>query len=276
MVSEGASTIRKDIQDVKEHLLKVHEEGKRKNLYRKLLWAGTLAALLIAATLAALSLFAIGTGHQGRPTSRDVAFGALSLASGVLVALGLGYRLVRSKLAQYELERRTAEYRESIRVLTSMMSSSEDLAVLKRYREDIAVVIEDYRTTAGHYRRVHNWFQSFVIIGSIVTTSVTSAAGQITAFRVVAPIISIIVGIAAGMTGYFKFRERSLNLQQTADDIEHEYNAVELRIEGYRRAPDEREALIDFAEKVERLKDEQRKREQQLEQPPESSQHQGY
>jgi hypothetical protein len=72
------------------------------------------------------------------------------------------------------------------------------------------------------------------------------------------------------MTGYFKFRERSMNLQQAADDLEQEYKAVELGIRPYRTFDREEDRLVEFAERAEHIKDQQRKREQQLEQPPEA------
>ena len=59
-----------------------------------------------------------------------------------------------------------------------------------------------------------------------------------------------------------------MNLRQTADAIEHEYNAAELGIRRY-KALGYDEALTLLAEEVECLREEQRKREQQLEQPPE-------
>ncbi|HEX6481763.1 MAG TPA: SLATT domain-containing protein [Ktedonobacteraceae bacterium] len=83
----------------------------------------------------------------------------------------------------------------------------------------------------------------------------------------IAPVISIVVAISAGVTAYFKYKERSFNLQQTADAIEQEYVAVDLGI-GYYKGKQQQEALELFAERVELLKDEQKKREQQLEQPP--------
>jgi hypothetical protein len=72
------------------------------------------------------------------------------------------------------------------------------------------------------------------------------------------------VSISAGFTGYFKYRERSFNQQQTADAIAREAKAVELGIGDY--AVPEEEALKMFAQKVEDLKEEQRKKELQLEQ----------
>jgi hypothetical protein len=60
-----------------------------------------------------------------------------------------------------------------------------------------------------------------------------------------------------------------MNLRQTADAIEHEYNAAELGIRTYKKLSRE-DALTALAEQVEWLREEQRKREQQLEQPPET------
>lgn len=71
------------------------------------------------------------------------------------------------------------------------------------------------------------------------------------------------------MTGYYKFRERSMNLQQAADDLEQEHKAVELGIRAYRKVKSD-ERLVEFAERAEGIKDVQRKREQQLEQPPDA------
>jgi hypothetical protein len=85
--------------------------------------------------------------------------------------------------------------------------------------------------------------------------------------------VSLVVGISAGFTGYFKYRERSFNLQQTADAIERQYHMVELRV-GRHRGKTETDAYSDFANEVEWLREEQNKRQQQLEQPPDVKQEQ--
>jgi hypothetical protein len=74
------------------------------------------------------------------------------------------------------------------------------------------------------------------------------------------------VGISAGFMGYFKFRERSFYLQQTADAIEQALNASELSIFRYGGLEDDA-TLQQLVEEVETLKAEQRKREQSLDQP---------
>ncbi|KIQ63904.1 hypothetical protein TR51_22015 [Kitasatospora griseola] len=83
--------------------------------------------------------------------------------------------------------------------------------------------------------------------------------------------LSATVSISAGVITYFKFRERSMNLQQTADALDMEIQSLNLGIRRYKRLPPE-DAAACFAEEVERLKEEQRKKELQLEQPPEAQQ----
>lgn len=74
------------------------------------------------------------------------------------------------------------------------------------------------------------------------------------------------LAFATAVTGYFKFRERAYNLQQTADQVEQHATAFDLGIAPYADA-DAAVNLERFAENVETLRMEQRKREQQLEQP---------
>jgi hypothetical protein len=140
---------------------------------------------------------------------------------------------------------------------------------LERYIDLVPKTIKQYRNDANGYRRTANIFQMIIIIGSILATSATSALGfgLWDTLKWIAPVISIIVAISAGFIAYFKFKERSFNLQQTADAIEQELMAAVLGI-SYYKGKQQQEALELFAERVELLKDEQKKREQQLEQPP--------
>jgi hypothetical protein len=185
----------------------------------------------------------------------------LSLVASVLCTLSVDDALKRQRAELTKLK----EERKAILSAGSMGVA----AVQRRYREDVLSFIEEYREEAKRNRRVHNVLQSIIIVGSLVTTSVTSAIGQRSEFKWLAVAISISVGISAGFTGYFKFRERAMNQRQTADAIEHEYNAAELGIRRY-KGVDEQDALALLAEEVEWLREEQRKREQQLEQPPEA------
>ena len=146
----------------------------------------------------------------------------------------------------------------------------KSLTPLEKYLEEMPETINNFRSESNNYRDKANFYQILIIVCSVLTTSVSSAVGigLNNVLRWIAPIFSIMVTISAGFTAYFKFREKSFNLQQTADAIEQEYVAVGLGI-GYYKGKQPQEALQLFAERVELLKDEQKKRQQQLEQPPE-------
>ena len=134
------------------------------------------------------------------------------------------------------------------------------------YRADITVFVEQYQQDGEKYRKRHNRLQSLVIIGSLSTTTVAALGDSIPGFRWMTVGLSLIVGLATGFMGYFKFRERSFYLQQTADQIEYEANAMVLGVGDYRGHP-RAEALALLVERVETLRNEQRRRQQQLDQP---------
>jgi hypothetical protein len=136
------------------------------------------------------------------------------------------------------------------------------------YRESIQSEIHEFRGESKYYRRIHNYFQAVIIVGALATSTLSSLAVELVQFRWAAAICGFLVGVSAGFTGYFKFKERSSSLQETADSIEQETNAVRLGIGRY-RSLDAGIALGEYVEEVEKLKIEQRKREQNLEQPPE-------
>lgn len=143
---------------------------------------------------------------------------------------------------------------------------------LRIYREASLDLIDQYRKGAATNRRVHNFFQIIIITGSIVTSTLAAMnEGSNLVLRIITSALSALVGISAGITGYFKFRERGYNLQSTADDIEKHYNASQFMLDDYAGTDpsqplSEQERLRMFARFVERLKEEQRKRELQLEQ----------
>jgi len=74
--------------------------------------------------------------------------------------------------------------------------------------------------------------------------------------------------ISNGFMGYFKYKKRSFYLQQAADAIETEWKAIEVGVGKYKDADDESARLELFVDEVHRLKSEQKKRQQSLEQPP--------
>ncbi|QQM40930.1 DUF4231 domain-containing protein [Streptomyces liliifuscus] len=141
----------------------------------------------------------------------------------------------------------------------------------RSYREAIPALLDDYRRGAEKYRTRHNWFQIAVIVGSILTSVATTAAAEQGFWSWLAVALSSVVSVSAGIISYFKFRERSMNLQQTADSVDQEIQAFTLGIRRYKNLNAD-QAAAEFAEEIERIKEEQRKKELQLEQPPEAQQ----
>lgn len=136
------------------------------------------------------------------------------------------------------------------------------------YRDGVPTEIDRYRRESTYYRRVHNFLQAIIIVGALAGSTLTSLLQSVPALRWFAVGTTFAVGVAAGFTGYFKFRERSFYLQQTSDAIDQELSAVGLGIGRY-KGKEEDVAITEFTEQVELLKVEQRKRQQQLEQPSE-------
>ncbi|MFI8348047.1 DUF4231 domain-containing protein [Streptomyces sp. NPDC085596] len=139
------------------------------------------------------------------------------------------------------------------------------------YREEVTTAIEQYQADSRKYRRIHNSLQTLIMIGSASTTTIAAldTGKELTWQSVTLTGISFAITVAAMFTGYYKFRERSYFLQQTADAIEEEANAVRLGIGPYREFGEDREdeALKLFTQRVEDHRNEQRRRQQQLDQP---------
>ncbi|MEU3457750.1 DUF4231 domain-containing protein [Micromonospora sp. NPDC006766] len=197
----------------------------------------------------------------------------------VLVYVICGTSLLVSPVLAYWQYKRTRATRIRIRKLHVVRrriladTSSGDqadsaLPAQKRYRDDIPDLISQFREDASNTRRVHNRLQSIIIVGSVVTSAIATASVAYSYARWVTVGASMLVGLAAGFMGYYKYHERSFNSQQTADAIEREYEAVELRVGSY-AGLGEKAAYALFAANVERLRDEQNKRQQQLDQPVE-------
>lgn len=138
------------------------------------------------------------------------------------------------------------------------------------YKEDAYGEIDQMRSESNGYRRVNNSLQGVLIIGSLAATGVAGLTAEVPILRWVTLGLTFLVGISSGFMGYFKYKERSFYLQQTADAIENEWEAVEILVGRYKRCDTEEEALAEFVEEVHRLKSEQKKRQQNLEQPPDA------
>jgi hypothetical protein len=203
---------------------------------------------------------------------RDITYGqVVGFAATLIAVVAWAYvqyrrvRVTRLGVKRLQLVLRTLKEDQQRR---NVADADLVLAHQRRYRDDIPDVVQQYRDDANRYRKVHNRLQSVVIIGSVVTSALTTASVSFADVRWTAVGVSAVVGLSAGFTGYFKYRERSFNLQQTADAIERHYEMVELRVGPYSNK-NEPDAYSLFANIVEGLRDDQNKRQQQLDQPAE-------
>jgi hypothetical protein len=256
--------------DVEQRIIDVETKIAEYRFSRRVAKSVAFAAPpLIGGGIAAGNIF----GDFSKPGSGQVAMN-VSLG-GLLAILFIGSIL---SLNDYrgQLRKHEASFRKLLAEKASLQYSSDANNSIpdafRNYLETVPRLRDDYRSGAQRYRNRHNRFQITVIVGSILTSVASTASAQ-GAWSWIAVALSAAVSVSAGVISYFKFRERSMNLQQTADSIELEIQAFTLRINHYSasRLPPE-EAAQRFAETIEQIKDEQRKKELQLEQPPEAQQ----
>lgn len=172
----------------------------------------------------------------------------------------------RKRASEFALELQLSFQRDQRKGLAA---NAETPAKVRRtaYKDEAYDDIDKFRTESSRYRRVNNLLQGVLIIGSLAATGAAALIASIPDIRWATIAITFLVGIASGFMGYFKYKERSFYLQQTADAIETEWEAVEVGVGRYRKIEDENERLAEFVEEVHRLKFEQKKRQQNLEQP---------
>jgi hypothetical protein len=176
----------------------------------------------------------------------------------------------KARWTEREIELQLAKLRDK----RKLNATHDQIDVNKRraaYKADAYHDIQRFRQEGNSYRRISNTLQAILIVGSFVTTGTAGVGLFEHAFQWGTVATSFAVGIASGFLGYFKYRERTAYLQQTADAIESELEAFELGIGRYKNYTKEQEekALGDFVEEVYRLKSEQKKRQQNLDQPAE-------
>ncbi|MBT1184915.1 DUF4231 domain-containing protein [Streptomyces sp. CJ_13] len=242
---------------------------------RKLTRARSVARVRrVALSVAALSLL-VGVGWTAWTWATPSRFVGPDIWCAILIALCLGgakadKRRRGSTESTADLEDGLDITRGSARVVSALRDTSLDLQ-RGLYREDAADVIEQHRADSRKYRRVHNMLQNFIMIGSAATTTVAAldTGGKLTWQNVTIVAIGFAVTLSAAFTGYYKYRERSYFLLQTADSIEEEVNAFTLGIGPYSEYDQDQrsQALKLFTQRVEDRRNEQRRRQQQLDQP---------
>lgn len=260
---EGASTAAHDLAQARFSLHENQSSINKEELGKKYSWWAIGSALLLGTLIAAINWI--------NPPKTPLIYINLGTAATVVFAITwsiINFHRKNKTITSLQVEKR--KHRDSEKSAIIRLSETDFNRILWSYHSDIADAIDDYRTSARSYRSIHNKFQTFIITASLLVTGVTTASGQFDGLEWAAAVLSFFVAVATGITGYFKFRERGVNLQRAADDLEYEYNSVQLGINSYKDG-DVNNRLRLFAEKSESIKIEQRKREQQMEQGPEKT-----
>ncbi|SBW21928.1 DUF4231 domain-containing protein [Protofrankia symbiont of Coriaria ruscifolia] len=255
-----------------QRLLKINEEILRKEAeLRNSRFTRRVARICTAVGPATLIAVYIATALTWRTVDLRlinfilIPFGSLAVSTATFIYWTTFTDDSVKSVAELDLDLSVLRERKRIQAAELMLDSRYRRS---GYREEITPTLTRYRRESTRYRRIHNYLQACIIIGSLATTTLAGISVDTVVFRWATAGSSFFVGIAAGFTGYYKFRERSFHLQQTADAIEQEWKAFELSIGRYKNLTDD-EALADFVEEIEQLKAEQRKREQNLDQPSE-------
>mgnify|MGYP001451901496 CR=1 FL=1 len=183
-----------------------------------------------------------------------------------------GFRGIERIKALIALQDEIAGVETVLRILeqyqTSQLSTEEQYEL---YKDASLQVIRQYQRGANRNRRWYYSLQLFIIFCSLLVTGLTSGLTNLISIfgnHWITPAISFAVTFLTAIITLFRPRERGYNLQQTADAIEFEIACADRRIYSYKDLTD-REAYTKLAEEVEKLRNEQRKRQQQLEQASE-------
>ncbi|WP_331722632.1 SLATT domain-containing protein [Streptomyces sp. NBC_00122] len=241
--------------------------ARRKRLDRIWRAGAAVSWLSLLTAVIGTGIAALTAGDPARFVLGDLICGSLLLMS-LLALVGVHFA-GRDLPTLQRLEAQLASAQESL--WKQKVKSNPDLDDRRKlYREEVTTAVEQYQADSRKYRRIHNGLQTLIMIGSASTTTIAALdTGKELTWQSVTLTVSFAITVAAMFTGYYKFRERSYFLQQTADAIEEEANAVRLGIGAYSEygRGQEGEALKLFTQRVEQHRNEQRRRQQQLDQP---------
>jgi hypothetical protein len=180
-------------------------------------------------------------------------------------------RLKRLISLKEDIERLEIQLRVMKTHQTKFLTVEEQLEL---YKDELQQVIQEYKRKANRQRSVFFALQMVIIACSLFVGSLTSGLTSLISVlgnHWVAPAFSFAVSFLTAMVTLFRPREKGYNLQQTADAVEFEISCANKRIYGY-EGLDDRQTFTKLAQEVEKMRNEQRKRQQQLEQSSETKQ----
>lgn len=221
-------------------------------------WEGVAPYAKFAILAVFISLFVWGVFLRSLP---GVQVREDSLSEKMVTTDNLGYRTI----GQLEIELRRVRDKKK-KAVASEEEGEDASSRRKAYREDAVFYVEELRKESDFYRKVSNIVQGIVIVGSLVGSFAAASSFFVREYSWFVSINSLAIGIASGFAGYWKYKERSFYAQQTADLIEHEIESFDLEVGRYKEESEDENNLA-FSKEILRLRQDQRMRQQNLDQP---------
>ena len=78
------------------------------------------------------------------------------------------------------------------------------------YRDEAYADISGLRGESAQYRRVNNFLQGVLIVGSLAATGASALVGEFPVIRWVTLALTFVVGVSSGFMGYFKYKGTEL------------------------------------------------------------------
>jgi hypothetical protein len=100
-------------------------------------------------------------------------------------------------------------------------------------RKEYPKAVTFYDTRAVSSKRYYRAFSVYLLLSSATLTVVTGVAPEGHFWKLIVPIISATIGVAASMLAHFKFHENWLSYRATWDALERERRLFEAGIPPY-------------------------------------------
>ncbi|MFD3555188.1 SLATT domain-containing protein [Streptomyces goshikiensis] len=268
MVTDALIEHRREIADLKQRI-------KNRRLQMIGLYGTPIAVVPVLLAWAGLKVFR--WLHVDTPGAINGIFGGTVFVLGALSAAQMLMEFSslwglwedrKTPVRELRLELSLAEERH---ILEARRRTPPPMDRQASYGERMSGEVARLRKESRHYRRMHLAMQWLLFFGSASISAVTAWYDPPQPAKGILIALGFTVTVITAAAGYFKPRERSFNLQQTADNIEQHSTALELGIAPYNLIEEGRNLEL-FATTVEGLRAEQRMREQQLDQPQQGQQ----
>ena len=139
--------------------------------------------------------------------------------------------------------------------MSNMTSSEYPRIDREKYRDSVAGVRIRLRYQTMTFGFIHNLLQLIILAGAVAVPFLLNLSIE----KIIPTIISLVVAVAAAISNYYKFGERSRNNHQTSEAIRREIVWYDLRKGPYLDLEPE-PALDLFVNRIEGFRDEHTQR----------------